>query len=278
MKKVNLILLGLGMLISSASIKAAEHLMLFPTRVVFEKNVRAIQVDLTNSGDEVATYRITLENKRMTELGQFVPAEPLLPGELTAEKIIQYSPRQVELAPGAGQTIRIILRKPADLAPGEYRSHMVFSKLPNAKTKSVNGVEEKPTAGIGIAITPLIGASIPVIVINGDTTSTLDLKDLKFSKAKPNEPAILEARMMRGGNRSVYGDFAVTYTPKGGSEEEVAAVKGVAVYSPNPSRLVKLAIQTKSNKPMTTGKLNIKFSESRDAGGKLLSEASLEIP
>ena len=249
---------------------AAPNLMLFPTRIVFDKNKRSQQLDITNTGADPGTYRITLEDKRMTEDGRFIPIDKFLPGELSAEKIIQYSPRQVELVPGSGQTIRIVLRKPADLPVGEYRSHLLFTRLPDANLK--NGDTS------GVIVTPLIGASIPIIIENGATTAEVKLTQLKYLKAKPNEPAILELHIERSGNRSVYGDIIVNYVAKGDSEKVLANVKGLAVYAPYASRIAKIALQSEGNKTFSAGKLTVKYTEPKETGGKLLSEASIEIP
>lgn len=263
--------------IAAATAIASPSLMLFPTRVVFEKNKRAFQVDLTNTGTAPGTYRITLENKRMTEAGQFVPIDSLLPGELPADKIIQYSPRQVVLAPGAGQTIRLILRKPADLPVGEYRSHLVFTRLPDTATTGVDALAPKKNE-FGVTITALIGVSIPIIIQNGTTEATVKLTNLKYFKATPKETAQVEFRIEREGNRSAYGDLTVLYRLKNGSDKELANIKGIAIYSPYPSRIAKITIQNESNISLTTGKLIIRYTEPQGTGGKLLSESSIDLP
>lgn len=263
--------------ILASTATASPSLMLFPTRVVFEKNKRAFQVDLTNTGVSPGTYRITLENKRMTEDGQFVSIDVPLPGELSAEKIIQYSPRQVVLAPGAGQTVRIVLRKPADLPVGEYRSHLVFRRLPDASVTGT-GVTSPRGNEVGVTITPLIGASIPIIIQNGATAATVKLANLKYIKPTPNEGGFVEFRLIREGNRSAYGDLTVIYVPKSEPEKEIANVKGIAVYSPYPSRMAKVTIQNEGQSALGAGKLKIRYTESKSAGGKLISESSIDLP
>ncbi len=270
-----LIINNVLILLVAVNATAAGNLMLFPTRAIFDKNRRSMQIDLTNSGNETVTYRLSLENKRMTVNGQFVPAEPALPGELHADKILQFSPRQIELAPGAGQTVRIILRKPADLPIGEYRSHLVFSRLPPA-APIVSG-DKKKSKQIGIKLIPLIGASIPVIVQNGETSASIALTDLKYLRTKNKEAPTLEVSIERTGNRSVYGDFVVKYKSPKGVEKEVANILGVAVYSPYPKRIAKISLQPDLDY-VSGGKILISFNETRAAGGKLLSESSIEIP
>jgi len=142
--------------------------MLYPTRIVFAGNQRAAQLELINNGTESATYRISLVNRRMSETGAFSGIDVPLPGEQFAEDMLRYSPRQVTLAPGAGQAVRIMVRKPANLAPGEYRSHMLFAKQPDPEGRtSVESSNATATTRSAITLTALVGASIPVIVRHG---------------------------------------------------------------------------------------------------------------
>lgn len=162
----------LGLLLCQA---ARADLMLYPTRLVFEKNQRAAQIELINNGAEPATYRLSLVNRRMGESGEFLPVAVAAPGELFAEPLLRFSPRQVTLQPGTSQTVRVMLRKPAELADGEYRSHLQFDKL--ADTQGSTSVESQADAGrgIGVVLTALVGASVPVIVRHGATSASVAL-------------------------------------------------------------------------------------------------------
>jgi P pilus assembly chaperone PapD len=57
----------LAWLLLVLALPAHADLMLYPTRIVFEKNQRAAQIELINNGSKPATYRISLVNRRMTE-------------------------------------------------------------------------------------------------------------------------------------------------------------------------------------------------------------------
>src|SRR5947208_14985219 len=81
-----------AMLLAAPS--AWADLMLFPTRVVFEKNQRAAQLELINQGKTAETYRLSLVNRRMNETGDFAPADPPGPGEQFADEMVRFSPRQ----------------------------------------------------------------------------------------------------------------------------------------------------------------------------------------
>jgi P pilus assembly chaperone PapD len=253
---------------------ARADLMLYPTRVVFEKNQRASQIELINSGTEPATYRLSIINRRMSEAGEFVPIDTPAPGELLAEPMVRFSPRQITLQPGTSQTVRVMLRKPAELADGEYRSHLHFEKLPPVKT---NSVEDKPGAGgIGVTITALVGASVPVIVRHGATSASVALSNLQL-QGTPAAPA-LAMRFARSGNASVYGDLDVTFTPHGGAAQPVGKIGGIAVYAPNATRQATLPLQVPPTLALARGTLAVTFRERAEAGGAVLAQASLALP
>lgn len=258
--------------------QARADLMVFPTRLVFEKNQRAAQIELINNGSETATYRISIVNRRMNEVGQFSAAETPEPGELFADHLLRYSPRQVILAPGVGQTVRIALRKPADLAAGEYRSHLKFDRLPPAgEFSSIDTIPARPD-GLSVQLRTLVGVAIPLIVRHGETASQLSLSGLELLPRSSGEAPSLSAVLQRSGNQSVYGDLGATFTPQGGVPQEVGKAGGVAVYSPNARRRVTLELRPPAGMPLARGTLRLSFRERPEAGGKLLAEAAIELP
>jgi P pilus assembly chaperone PapD len=256
---------------------AMANLMLHPTRLVFDKNQRAAQVELINNGTESATYRIAIVNRRMKETGEIDLIDTPLPGEQFADGMLRFSPRQVTLAPGTTQTVRIMLRKPAELAAGEYRSHLHFEKLPEADGAASVEPQNQDARQIGIVLKVLIGASIPLIVRHGDTSAAIQMTSLAVSDVNGARPQ-LALQIERSGNSSVYGDLTATFTPRGGSPVEVARVGGVAVYSPNPLRRTSLALTPPKGVPLARGELRVSYRERPDAGGKLLAEAALALP
>ena len=268
----------LGALLLQLAAPAMADLMVYPTRIVFEKNQRAAQLELINSGQETATYRISIVNRRMSEIGEFSPADTPLAGESFAADLLRYSPRQVVLAPGVGQTIRVSLRKPADLPEGEYRSHLQFDRVPEAGgATSIDAAGIKP-GEVGVQLKALVGVSIPLIVRHGETTAGVALTGLQLLKSSAGQPPLLAAVLNRSGNRSVYGDLGATFTPRGGPPQEVGKAGGVAVYTPNALRRVKLELQPPPGLALAGGTLRLSFRERPEAGGKLLAEAAIELP
>jgi hypothetical protein len=270
-------LLGLLMLLPQQP--AWADLMLHPTRVVFEKNQRAAQVELMNSGSKPETYRISLVNRRMTETGQLLALDSPAEGEQVAQGMLRYSPRQVTLAPGVGQTVRILLRRPADLAAGEYRSHLQFDRLPDPAGAS--SIESRAGLGaqeIGVVLTALVGASIPIIVRHGETAASVNLADLALTKPADGSPAVVSIRIERRGNRSVYGDIAISFTPRGGVEQVLAKASGVAVYTPLAARRASLVLRPPSGMALADGTLRASYRERPPGGGTELAEAVIALP
>ena len=255
---------------------ARAELMLHPTRIVFEQNQRAAQIELINNGTRPASYRIALVNRRMTDAGQFEPADSPGPGERFADSMLRYSPRQITLQPGTAQTVRVMLRKPAELAEGEYRSHLLFDKLPDAEGE--NSIEQRgQNSGIGVVMNALVGASVPVIVRHGKVDASVKLAGLAVQYDATRRP-LLAMRFEREGGSSVYGDVSVSFTPRGGKTHTVGQVGGIAVYTPNRVRQAALPLQLPAGVSLAAGSLEVVFRERPEAGGRQLAQASLALP
>ena len=260
--------------------RAVADLMINPTRIVFDKNQRSAQIDVINDGTTPATYRLNVVNRRMTENGEFQPITVPGPGDQLAGQMFVFSPRQIVLQPGTQQLVRIALRKPAELVPGEYRSHLTFDKV--ADPGLTNAIESQLKPGsneVGVTIAALIGVSIPIIVRHGETDASVTLTEVSIEKPKgPGQPGVVALLMNRAGNRSVYGDLSATFKPASGAEQIVAQAGGVSVYVPNVLRRVKLTLQTPVGTVLSGGMLTVTYKERTADGGKLLAENTIQIP
>lgn len=256
------LVLALSPLAARGAYAVVDDLMIFPTRIVLEDGQKAAQVDLINSGTEAISFRISLERKRMNELGEFRPVRDKgAPGELFADQIVRYSPRQVTLAPGGGQTVRIVLKLPDNLPPGEYRSHLSFSRVPAASTlpPAQEGDENRP-GGIQTRLMAYVGASIPVIVRHGKLDAKLSIEEVALRPGNAGEAPQVDFVLHREGTRSVYGDITVVAIDGDGREEQIGAASGVAVYTPNRVRRAHLTLRPKVKVPQG-GQLKVIFTE-----------------
>jgi hypothetical protein len=258
---------------------ALADIMLYPTRVVVEGGKRSAQVEIINRGQEAETYRIGIVNRRMTELGEIVPADTALPDEQFADEMVRYTPRQVTLQPGASQTIRISVRKPADLAPGEYRSHLQFDRIADsAGLTDLEAAASETSNGVSIVLKTLIGASIPVIVRHGQTSANVALDSLKVRPGRDGIAPELSFTFRRDGNRSVYGDVVATYAAPGKEPVEIGSATGIAVYVPNVERSARLPLKLPEGVVLHGGEIQLRYSERADAGGAIIAQAAVRLP
>ncbi|HVS01036.1 MAG TPA: molecular chaperone [Thermoanaerobaculia bacterium] len=260
-------------LFAAASAAQAGEVTVFPKRVVFGDRMRTAEVTLVNQGDRPLTYRIELIEQRMTPAGTL---EAAAPGERSALALLRYSPRQVTVAPGAPQTIRLLLRKPEDLPPGEYRIHLLCRALP-AESAGTDVESLGENEGLAVRLVPIPAVSIPVLVRHGEgLRGSVHLSGLAFD---PGARA-LSFRLEREGDVSVYGDLTAVFQPAdGGPERVVAKTRGMAVYTEIPAIQTRLALDP--GPPLAAGRLLLRFNSrpEDDGGGPAVSAAAeVEIP
>lgn len=273
--------LGAGLLAPAAPAFAGGNLMVTPTRVVLNDSQRGTVLSIVNTGTEATTYRISLVFRRMTDSGELETITQPGPAEEKAAHMVRYSPREVTLAPGVTQNVRVQIRKPADLPDGEYRVHMLFLEVPSAETAgtsvgSLNGTKPKDVA---VKLTQVYGVSIPLIMRHGTTKADVSFSDLAVAPpAKPGEPSVLALKVHRDGNRSVYGECTATFIGKDGTEREVGHLANVAIYTPLASRMMRMPLDPAAAAWLHQGRLRLSFKETSPPSDKPLAEAELSLP
>lgn len=250
--------------LTTAPARAAGDLLIAPTRVILDGR-RGTEVILNNIGNEEATYRITLELRRMNDQGRLddVDLTQASDKEKVALEVIRYAPRRVTLPPNQPQSIRIGMQPSQTLPDGEYRAHLLFRAIPKAAP-----VEAAMDAGNGLKIQliPIYGISIPVIVRKGNLEGVAALSNLRMGK--DNEGPTLEFDMSRKGDKSVFGEIHVT---KPGVAEPISIAKGIAIYPEVASRNVSLPVSPEVAAKLK-GEVVVSYYEAPEAGGGLISQ------
>jgi P pilus assembly chaperone PapD len=244
-------------------------LLVAPTRVVLD-GARGTEVILNNIGTETATYRISLELRRMTPDGQLVEVTPAEANakENAAVAMISYAPRRVVLPPNQPQAIRIGVRAPQGLPDGEYRAHMLFRAIPVARPV----VEQnKPVEGVSVSITPIYGVTIPIIVRKGNLTATAAISDAKIEKGKDGLEFSLA--MTRTGTKSTYGRIRIS---KPGLEKPLFDARGIAVYAETGARRLIVPVDPALAAALK-GPVKIEYLEDVDAGGGTIAAINTVI-
>lgn len=274
-------LTGAGLALPSAPALAVGNVMVSPTRVIMTGNQRSTVLSVVNTGSEAATYRISLVFRRMTPAGELENITAPNEVEQLAAKMVRFTPRQVTLAPGVTQSVHVQIRKPAELAAGEYRVHMLFLEVPPEETAgaSVSALNGQKPKDVAIKLTQVYGVSIPLIMRHGDTAAHVSFSGLQLQPAaKPGERPLLAMEVHRDGNRSVYGECDATFIGKDGTETPIGHMNNVAIYTPLAQRPMRMALDVPSGLSLRQGRVRVSFKETSPPSDKPLGEGELALP
>ena len=229
-----------------ATSQAFANLLISPTRVVFDERDRAATVSVINNSDSTRTYRFGMIEHRQMPDGSYKRIDEQNPdttGLYFASDMIRFSPRQVVLKPGERQQVRLSLRKPADLASGEYRSHLSFVELPDAAI-----FEQNPDSA-QIKLFMMMGFTIPVQVRQGAVSVSASINDAKLVQDEGKNVG-LQVDISREGNFSSFGKVTVLWRPTlNAPYEELNFINNVAIYREINQRSIFIGLKKNQLKP-----------------------------
>lgn len=238
MKYIFIKLIFVGFFFIQCAYVYAE-VMIAPTRVVLERGQRSAELVIVNKGREEAAFRISIENRRMDINGAMLAAVEVAEGEQFAKEFIRYSPRRVIMPPGGKQTIRVSVNTNG-LLPGEYRSHLRLMSAPTSAGRTLESANNTATDGISIQLVAIRSLTIPVIARVGDLQVEADIQSATIVRSSgKNKDDIFEASLNRNGSQSTYGDIEISVA---GESQPIFYARGIAIYTPNTERRVKLPL------------------------------------
>ncbi len=241
---------------------AAGNLVITPTRVEFKEGAKSQEIKLVNRSNQTTTYRIYFKHLSMNEKGAYEEIKgDSKGGEKFADDLIVFSPKKATLKAGEVQTIRLMLKKPANLQEGEYRSHLAFQEEASSDETSI---EAKKPSGKAIAtrVTALFNVSIPVIVQNGKTEATIVIKEAKVNK---DGKSVL-VKLARSGNASVNGDLVATLTSADNNKHDLGKIAGLSVFYPYEAREVSLPLALPKGVKLSDGTLEVNYYGKKESG------------
>jgi P pilus assembly chaperone PapD len=238
-------------------------LLVAPTRIVLDGG-KGTEIVLNNIGDAPATYRISVEFRRMTADGGLEDvAEPTAQEKQAADMIV-YAPRRVTLAPREPQSIRIAARPPQGLPDGEYRVHLLFRAIP--PSTPVTAATDQDAKGLRLQLVPVYGVTIPVIVRLGNLEAKAGISNVSLEK-KDGKP-VVSFDLSRSGSRSTFGEVDVL---KAGVKDPIAVQKAVAVYTEVGSRHVSIPVD-ENYKGDLAGPVTVQYVETYRDGKETVAE------
>ncbi len=244
-------------------------LLVAPTRIVLDGR-KGAEVILNNIGEEPATYRVSVEFRRMTEDGGLVDVpQPTLEDQKAADMIV-YAPRKVVLAPHQPQAIRIRAIPAQGLPDGEYRVHLLFRAIPPANPV-VQAAATEPARGLRFQLTPVYGVTIPVIVRLGNLQATARINNVHLDQR--NGKPLVALDIARSGPRSTFGEVRVL---KAGVKAPIAIQKAVAIYTEIGVRHVAIPVD-EAYKGQVAGPVTVQYVETFDDGSHVIAEAQASL-
>jgi len=252
--------------------KAQADLLITPVRVVMEGRDRSAMITLINNSNKSYTYRMGWKFYRMDETGAYEEIADDDQGEEATKArmikdLIRFSPRQVRVEPGGRQRIRLSLRKPSDLAVGEYRAHMAFERLPEIEAPSSTKVKGKL-----LEMHMTLAFTIPVMVrheISSVDAKIENVTTLLAHSSTQNKPS-LQVVIKRFGDQSTYGRMRVLLQ-QDGKERQVGLLNNVALFHEIERRYVKIPLDIDPSR--TSGKLRIVYEGDGEYRQKIWDEA-----
>ena len=238
-------------------------LLVAPTRIILDGR-KGTDIILNNIGDEPATYRISVEFRRMTSDGDLQDVSEPTAQEKAAADMIIYAPRRVTLAPNQPQSIRIAARPPQGLADGEYRVHLLFRAIPPARPVTPEGAAK--VEGVQFKLIPVYGVTIPVIVRLGTLEAKAGIANVALG-SKDGRRAV-ELDLSRSGSRSTFGEVRVLTA---GEKDPIAIQRAVAVYTEIDKRHISVPL-SEAYKGDAAGPVTIQYVETFNDGGRVIAE------
>ena len=178
--------------------------------------------------------------------------------------MILYAPRKVTLPPNQPQSIRINARAPQGLADGEYRAHLLFRAIPEARPATAPA----PTGGVSFRLTPVYGVTIPVIVRLGNLSATAGIANV--ARVSEGGKPVIALDLSRAGDRSTFGEVRVT---KAGLAEPLAIAGGIALYTEIDKRRVTIPIDARFA-AQAVGPVTVEYVEKTPTGMVTLASTS----
>jgi hypothetical protein len=253
---------------------AQGNLLVTPRRIMFENATRVQELTLANIGKDTARYLISIMEIRMKEDGSFEQITVPDSGQQFASKNLRIYPRNVIVAPGASQLVKVQLVKAEQLAPGEYRSHIYVRAVPVEKPLGDKDVT-RDTGDISVKLTAIFGLSVPALVRVGENDTRITLSDPVLT-ADEKTPR-LTLTLNRQGQMSSYGDMTVEHIAPDGKVTQVGLVKGIAVYTPNKTRRFRLDLDREQKVDYHTGRLHIAYRTQKEAKVQDAADADLAL-
>lgn len=274
----------LGMAGASSPAAATTRMLLInPTRVIFSDTTRAMEVHVGNVGKEPVAYTIDLVSMRRDKNGNLREVEQDSEEERLVKEMIRFAPRRATIEPGKRQVVKLMLRKPGDLAPGEYQTRLRFT--PQASKQDGQTTPAGGSAGkTSIQLDVLVASTIPIIIQHGITGGEASPVALTVKNHRQGGSELAaEVKFSRSGVGSAFVDATVSLLPAAAPHEAqiIGQATGIAVYTPDKEQSVLIPIKDIKRSALAGGTLRVSVRPQGSVQGgreRQTAEKILDVP
>jgi fimbrial chaperone protein len=270
---VFLILLSATLLMPHQA-QAMGDLTISPWRIAFEARDHSGAIELLNTSDKTHTYRIGWTLLKATKNGTYEQVFYKRDKDTDPHSVpnmVIISPKQVTIEPHHEQVVRLSVRRPADLPPGEYRAHMTFIRMADNATP----VQDPKAKTISMQINVNLGFSVPIIIRQGeDKNLKVELQHPKLELNGGQQALKIDLTRLSG-TFSTYGEVHVYWNPPKGSEKEIGMLNNVALYPEVKTRNLVVPITTKDN--ISGGTIRVAYTGKYESDGTTWDEKKFPV-
>jgi hypothetical protein len=213
----------------------------------------------------------------MDDYGRRTEVKDPSPEERAVLEMIRFSPRRATVGPKGWQTIRLMARKPADLAPGEYRAHLKV--VPVLNEQSVREETAEDTQKTQAKLEIVIAITIPIIVRHGDGDVQIQAQPPQLKYFPKTNAYSLETELLRQGNHSAYFNAMAYLTPPGKAEKIlIGELRGASFYTPNTRQFLSIPLKPAGVSRLAgKGLLTLEFQDLEDPGTPLIGSTPFQL-
>ncbi len=204
--------------ITLGHIAPASATFVAPKRVYFDEGKRTARLIINNRNDVPMIYTFSWQRRAQDAQGNTIilkDGDPLPANYRPADPYLQFSPRKVIVPPKTSQKIRLLLRRPADMALGEYLSHFYIESKPAIEQDAA------PMAGVSGFVQVRTNVAMPVFIRQGATDVNFDVTSA--SMVQKDGRQYVRVNIENNSTRSLYAKSVLRCTINGEPVEQDAA-------------------------------------------------------
>lgn len=269
-------------------------LLIMPIHLILTERDRTGNITLFNTSGKESVFRIGWRYQKQLESGAYEVADTPFDTAHDLSKMAIFSPRQVTLLPGQKQRIRVSIRRPPDLADGEYRAHLALVRVgdenPGGEPEPEEGAESSQNAPvkktpqaeakIRVGLKMNVSYSLPVVLRQGVYNTTASIETASLLPPAPSAPqgrdsmARLNVVLSRTGDYSTFGKILVFWTAPGQPEKQIGITNNVNILPEITRRSVDVYL---TESTVAAGTLRVVYEGEVKEKGVTLDEKTFPV-